>query len=374
MKRTPSRPIKADVARLDAIKAAIDADDFARAAALARPLAMLGEPHANRYLGHALFKLGHLDGARAALNAVLKRTPDDVRTAYNLAMMDLAAGDWAAGFKGFEVRHQIRTPPAWVSRLGPAWDGGPVEGRTILLYADQGFGDAIQFSRYARVLKDRGARVVLAAHPELRTLFAASGLADEYVSAGDPIAVFDAHIALMSLPGALGVRPDRVLASEPYLQAPPARLVERNGVGLVWAGNRRDREEALRSLPPEALDALLSTLKGRAVFSLQKNGEDELDGMAHGATVVRMGQEGFAQTASVIMALDLVIAVDTAVAHLAGALGKPVWLLLNAAPDWRWLRGSDRTPWYRSMRLFRQDRLGDWGPVLNRVEQALAQA
>jgi hypothetical protein len=360
-------------ARLAVAETAYAADQFSTVVKVARPLALAGNLRANQLLGIALFRLGDLDGATTALRRVLARSPQDAQNEYNLALIELANGDWTTGFKHFEARRQIRPLPAYLERIGPMWRGGDLDNRSLLIYAEQGLGDTIQFCRYISFLKERGARTYLAAHPELRSLFLSLPGVDHVLAPGDPVPKVDDYVMTMSLPGILGCTPTDALLSDPYLQAAPAQLPNGPGVGIVWAGQRSDRDDRFRSLNAPILGRLIERLGSRTVYSLQKDGEDELDIVSEAKHVVRLGKSfsDFAHTASIIAALDLVITVDTSVAHLAGALGKATWLLLSATPDWRWLRGGDQTIWYPNMRLFRQKTLGLWDSVLDELSGAL---
>jgi len=252
-----------------------------------------------------------------------------------------------------------------------------------VLHPEQGFGDTIQFVRYAPLVAARGARVVVACHALLTDLLRSiKGV--QVIGTDEPPPAFDYHTPMMSLPRAFETRLDTIPASVPYLFAQPARLEAwrrrlaargaRQRIGLVWAGNPKYPRDRARSCAVERLAPLLM-LRDCMFYSLQKG--------ATAAEVVKLDPSGervldysgelesFADTAALIGALDLVISVDTAVAHLAGALGKPVWILLPFAPDWRWLQEREDSPWYPTARLFRQPRRGDWDSVLERVAAEL---
>jgi Tfp pilus assembly protein PilF len=286
----------------------------------------------------------------------------DARFGEAVALLTL--GDWAAGWEAYEAR--LRDPRfPQIDMAQPRWRGdAPLGGRTLLLIAEQGLGDTLQFCRYTRPLRERGARVVLQVQPALRRLL--GGLADAVAVPGEALPPFDAWCPLMSLPYAFRTTPETVPAA-PYLTAEPARrgrwrrrLGPRRGlrVGLAWAGNVTHPFDALRSLPVAALAPLLA-VEGIEVHALQPDAEAADERIAAHA-----GIADFADTAALIELMDVVISVDTAIAHLAGALGRPVWILLPYAADFRWMLERSDSPWYPSARLFRQARPKDWtGPV-----------
>jgi hypothetical protein len=251
----------------------------------------------------------------------------------------------------------------------------------LFLHAEQGFGDALQDVRFIPPARARAgaARVILECRPELKTLFVHSGCADVVIAYGEAIPAFDCWTSLISLPGLLDLTLPAISGHTPYLQAsagpplPPAPTGHRK-VGLVWAGNPTHHNDAARSLSLAEL-APLFQVPEVMFYSLQKPvpARDEADFRSAPNLVDLGGRLGdFLATAAVVAQLDLVIAVDTAVAHLAGALGKPIWTLLPFSPDWRWFLDRPDTPWYPTMRLFRQPQRGQWAPVLHQVAEALA--
>ncbi|MEC4593437.1 glycosyltransferase family 9 protein [Nitrospirillum amazonense] len=267
----------------------------------------------------------------------------------------------------------------------PRWRGQRAEtGRsTLLLHAEQGMGDVLQFCRYAPLAAERGHAVVLEVYrPLLRLLHSLPGVAEgrvRLVATGDPLPPFDLHCPLMSLPLAFGTTLDTVPAATPYLAADPTDLsrwrdaVAAGGpglkIGLAWAGNPKTSvPDRRRSIDPTLL-APLADVPGVRLFSLQKEGAAPA-GLS--LTDLMGGAADFADTAALISQLDLVISVDTAVAHLAGALGRPVWLLNRFDTDWRWLLGRDDSPWYPTLRQFRQTSPGDWQDPIARACDALA--
>jgi tetratricopeptide (TPR) repeat protein len=266
----------------------------------------------------------------------------------------------------------------------PEWNGQDLRGRTVMLDPEQGTGDSIQFVRYASLLKSSGANVYLRAKSELAYLLRTSNGVDRVFAVEEPLPVFDFRIPLMSLPRVFGTNLDSIPAEVPYLRADPERKARwsarvrvdgRLNVGLVWAGNPGHVRDRFRSIPLSLLSPLSSIDCVRFV-SLQKGtAAEEATKTSFGVSMLDLAPElfDFSDTAALIDALDLVIAVDTAVLHLAGALGKPVWALLPAPSDFRWVENRDDSPWYPTMRLFRQTKRDDWNEVVARVATALAE-
>ena len=337
----------------------------------------LGEAWAN--LGRVLNEQGRTRAARAAYAAAARARPATPKDPWNLALALLLNGFLAEGFAEYEWRWLYDGFPSPRRRFAqPVWTGEPLAGRTILLHAEQGLGDAIQFARYAPLVAKRGGRVVLEAHAPLRRLLLGLDGVTALATLGGPLPDFDVHCPLLSLPRLVGSIP----ADVPYLAAGVdaaagwrARLGGGMKIGLVWAGNPGHANDRNRSLPLAALAPLLNT-PGVRFFSLQKELRpgDRAILAEHGVTDLAPDLGDFADTAAALEALDLLVTVDTSVAHLAGALGRPVWLLLPFLPDWRWMTGRTDSPWYPTMRLFRQGRRGDWPGVVERVAAALAGA
>ncbi|MFZ9449205.1 MAG: tetratricopeptide repeat protein, partial [Alphaproteobacteria bacterium] len=339
--------------------------------------------HANR--ANALRDLGRLAEARDACDRAVALEPGLADARRNRAMLMLLAGDWEAGWREWEWRKRSSEPSGDRFPGRPAWTGaGDLAGRRVFLHWEQGFGDTIQFCRYAPLLAARGARVTLAVQEPLLRL--ARSLGPEVEVAGgarEPAGGFDLHCALMSLPLAFGTTPGSVPPPAP-LRAPPeleaawaARLGPRDGrprIGLAWSGRPSHANDRNRSMPFAVLAPLLDA--GMRWISVQQEirPADEAALRADGR-VEHFGAEigDFADTAALLGQLDLVLSVDTAVAHLAGTLGLPLWLLLPRDPDWRWLAGREDSPWYPSARLFRQAVPGDWAGVAGRVSAALAE-
>jgi len=333
---------------------------------------------------NALRMVGRLQEALADYARAIELNPGMGPLRFNHAVCLLLAGDFARGWPEYEHRWSLPTMARRRPRFQqPVWLGREdIAGRRILLHAEQGLGDTIQFCRYATLVSALGATVILGVQPELRPLLAdLPGVADVVDRTAAP-PLFEYCCPLMSLPGALGTTLDSVPADIPYLRAPAGhvaawqtRLGPRRGprVGLVWSGNPNHRNDHNRSIPLALLEPVLA--RAPAWHALQKDVRPEdVPALAMAGTIRFHGPElaDFSDTAALVMAMDLVITVDTAVAHLAGALGRPAWLLLPYAPDWRWMLGRDSTPWYPTMRLFRQTEPGDWASVLARVADALA--
>jgi tetratricopeptide (TPR) repeat protein len=334
-------------------------------------------------LGVALQDQGRFEDALASYDKAVEFKPDLVDARWNRAFALLALGRYAEGWREHEWRWRRKEQPPR-SYPQPLWRGEPLDGRTIMLHAEQGMGDTIQFIRYVPLVAGRGGRVVLQVPAPLLGLVEASlGDRVQVLADGDVLPPFDLHCPLLSLPLAFATTLETIPAEVPYIAVDPAaaaRWRERLGkaaglkVGLVWAGNPRHRNDRNRSIALDRLAPLFGTA-GIRWFSLQV-GERKAD-LAHlsaGAiTDLSDGLTDFAETAAAIEALDLVIAVDTAAAHLAGALAKPVWVLVPLVPDWRWLIGREDSPYYPTVRLFRQPARGDWDSVVLRVRRALEQ-
>ena len=334
-------------------------------------------------LGLSLQAANELPHAIAAFREAQRAAPDFAQAHWNLALALLVSGQYAEGWREYEWRHRAQTFGAAATSSAPRWQGEALTGRTLLLSAEQGLGDALQFVRFAAPLAARGARVIVRAPDALYEILASAPGVAQMLRGADPLPAHDFQLPLLSIPGMLNVDERTIPASVPYLAparshvdalAPAIAAVPgKLRVGLSWAGNARHANDRRRSCPLAALAPLLE-LPDIAWFSLQKvDGEDQI---AHipAAQRIRLldARNDFAQKAALVEGLDLVISVDTSNAHLAGALGKPVWILLPFAPDWRWGLGRSDSPWYPTGRLFRQPRAGDWTSVVADVHAALA--
>ena len=331
--------------------------------------------------GSALAELDRPDDALASYDAALALDPDYAECRWNRGLVHLRQGSLAPGWEDYEWR---RRTDGWEPRdfPGPEWDGAAAPGRRVLLYAEQALGDTIQFVRFARTVAAAGSDVVLEVQPALaRLLQTLAGVT--IVGRGAPLPAFDRHLPLMSVPHVL--RLPGVSVDGPYLAAEPERTEQwRNAlgaggfrVGIAWRGNPKAPGPS-RAIPLSVY-APLSQIPGVRLISLHKNdGGEQSAGLPDGMTVETLGEnfdagaDAFLDTAAVMMNLDLVITSDTSIAHLAGALGRPVWIALRHVADWRWMVRGEVTPWYPTARVFKQERAGDWDGVFARMAKELA--
>lgn len=324
-------------------------------------------------LGIVFWRKGEFAQARVCFERAIQCDPQHADAHLSLGLLHLLLGNFREGWREYEWRFRstaLTRPPRQFT--APRWDGTPAPGRTIVVHADQGFGDTIHFLRYLPLVRERsgGARVILECQPELVRLIAQSGGAGvEVVAQADHA---DFHVPLLSLPLALDL-PEPLPMAQPYLSAPtnaqfePVRASTGLRVGIAWAGSPMHRDDRWRTIPFERLRPLLG-VPGAQFYSLQLTPPAPPDS---GLIDLTAHITDFADTAALVSELDLVITADSAVAHLAGTLGRPVWVLLPFVPDWRWGLGREDTPWYPAMRLFRQPRAGDWESVVQRVAAAL---
>lgn len=332
------------------------------------------DAHSN--LALTLLKQGEPETALKLYDEILMRWPanDDATANRSLALLTL--GDFSRGWAEYEARWA--SPQfAGLTRSGTPWDGGDVQGKTVLLMSEQGHGDTIQFIRYAPLVAERGANVIVSCQADLVSIVATVEGVSRVLVAKRDSAPFDFYAPLASLPRLFHTTQQTIPAHVPYVRA-DAQLVQRwrerfsrdhnIKVGLVWAGSPAHQNDKVRSMKFENLRPLFD-LTGVMFYSLQKG---DAANQANGA-VMSLGDDltDYAQTAAVLENLDLLIAVDTSVVHLAGALARPVWTLLARGPDWRWMLGRDDSPWYSTMRLFRQEKLHDWETVVQRVAREL---
>ena len=341
-------------------------------------------PELHNNFGVALYDRGQFDEAVAAYRQAIGLRPNYAVAHFNLAFPLLARGDFQRGWQEYEWRWKCQDFPSPQRNFAqPPWDGCPLQRRTLLLYTEQGFGDAIQFVRYLPLVEERGGKVVVECQPELQRLFQAGPGNCQIVARGQPLPAFDFHCPLLSLPRVFGASLANIPNQAPYLHADAQdvrrwrdrladhpRLVK---VGLVWAGSLTHKNDRNRSMKLARLTPL-GQAAGVLFFSLQKGAAAaEAKALPPSMELVDLTQElkDFADTAALIANLDLVISVDTAIAHLAGAMGKPVWTLLPFVPDWRWLLEREDSAWYPTMRLFRQPSRGDWDSVIANVAHAL---
>jgi tetratricopeptide (TPR) repeat protein len=346
--------------RLGSLEAAAlrEAGDLEAAAEAYRALAARApqDPEPRHHLAGVLARLGDLAGAERLYRETLTLAPQAPTTTRALAALLLSQGRYPEGFALFEARHQLPQHPKPTLPF-PEWRGEELAGKRLLIWPEQGFGDQIQFARFALAARERGADVTLVCWPPLARLFACS-LPVEVVAATGTVEFPDPDywVMTMSTAARLGMTLE-ALPRAAYLQAPDPR--PRSGgfrIGLMARGSPVHENDRNRSLPAAA-EAALRALPAEVI------------GLAPEET----GAGDFAETADIVAALDLVITVDTAVAHLAGAMGKPAWVLLPAAwQDWRWLRERRDSPWYPSLRLYRQRAAGDWDEVVDAVRRDLA--
>ncbi len=333
-------------------------------------------------LGLVLRNKGQSEDSLACFDRALELNPNFVDCRWDRALGLLRRGDYGRGFNEYEWRMKLLESP--IRRFPqPLWDGGALGGGAILLHQEQGYGDMIQFSRYAALVKKRGGpdcTVLLECEPALVRLLSSAQGVDKAVIAGSDLPAFDAYAPLLSLPKILAPDLNYIPNNTPYLHAPelhnmhlPMPLESGLKVGFAWAGKPSHKNDAKRSVDFERFLDLMGAPE-ISFFSLQKGAAAEgLTGKGCAALCADIGGrcQDFADTACALEQLDLVVTVDTALAHLAGALGIPVWVLLPYVADWRWLEGRDDSPWYPSARLFRQGRPGDWDGVFDDVAQAL---
>ena len=339
------------------------------------------EAHFNR--GIALLNQKRHTDALVAYNQALVLNPGYAAAHFNKGLCHLLLGNFEAGWKEFEWRWQEEQLEKLRREfIQPLWLGEqPIDGKKILLHAEQGLGDTIHFCRYAKLVAAKGASVILQVQRPLKALLSNLEGVDLCLADNETLPDFDYHCPLLSLPLALDTRLESIPADIPYLFGDAGRIGAWQGklgarilprIGLAWSGNSMHKNDRNRSMP---LAGFLQLLSGRAqFFSLQKELPATDDPVLHAHPEIRhFGEDlrDFTDTAALIELMDLVITVDTSVAHLAGAMGKAVWVLLPANPDWRWMLERDDSPWYPGARLFRQSAAGDWASVMEQVKNAL---
>jgi Flp pilus assembly protein TadD len=339
---------------------------------------------AHRNLGAMLVQQGRLDEGETHTSRALQLNPQNAEAHRNHAIIQLLRGNYGEGWEEYEWRWHcadLQLPEFGV----PIYDGEPLEGKTVLLHAEQGLGDALHFVRYGELLKKAGARVVVQCHPPLCQIFQSYEFADQIVPREVELPNIDFHLPMMSAPRVFGTRLDNIPNGDGYLSADPSLqrkwkpwLDEIDGwrIGIVWQGSRDHRADQQRSFnlgefaPLAAADVTFVPLQvgeGRAQITAAPGG-------------MRIADPGdrldrdcgpFMDTAAIVSQLDLVICCDTSIAHLSAALGVPTWIALSVCPDWRWLLEREDSPWYPSVRLFRQSTANQWGDVFERMRQEL---
>ncbi len=335
-------------------------------------------------LGNVLSRLGRVDEAIQCYKLALNLTPDSAEAQWGRALAYLLKGDLARGWEGYEWRFKFQQ--AYPHRYQkPYWDGSDFRGKRLLIYDEIGYGDVFQFARYMRLVKARGGTVLFEVKPGLLAALGDLSGVDEWLERGEqPVdeSRFDLHLPLESLPGIFGTTLETIPQDVPYLRPDPQLVAQcaqqfvlgpELKIGLVWAGNRDSAYDSSRSAQLADF-APLFEIPGCRFYSLQV-GSATHEISATGLALIDLGEHfrHFGDTAATISQLDLLITVETASAHLAGALGKPTWVLLAHVPAWRWLLERHDSSWYPTLRLFRQTRPGDWSDVMRELKQALAQ-
>jgi tetratricopeptide (TPR) repeat protein len=348
---------------------------------LQRRAANSSDAEVHQNMGVVLTELARYPEALAQFGRAIELAPDFAAAHTHRAIIHLLLGNLGRGFAEYEWRwKQKNNQPAQYRQ--PRWQGASLVGRTILLHAEQGSGDVMQFARYAALVKEYGGTTVLGCHPALARLLSTAPGIDRVVSIGEALPAFDVQVPVGSLPDVLGTTLPTIPSEVPYLFADPQlsgawkREMALDGsfrVGIAWQGNPQNPRDHLRSMPLSAL-LPLGHVPGVRLYSLQHGfGSEQLAPLAGTAAIVDVGSRctDYADTAAAMSNLDLVITVDSSLAHLAGALGLPTWVMISKVPDWRWMLDRADSPWYPTMRLFRQREAGDKEDVVQRVRLAL---
>lgn len=329
-----------------------------------------------------LLDTGRYDEARVRLEKALQAAPSNSRARFNLGVLNLLYGDMKSGWAGYEARRYLPEFAPWRYAFDePQWRGEEDRKSVLLIRGEQGFGDMLQFFRFVHTAAERVGKVIVECRSELVELFSAARADCDVVPIGADLPPYDCSLPMMSLPHVLGIDMDAVSDNVPYLGVSSSRcagfsisdIPGRLKVGLAWKGNRGQRHRDNRSIPLAELSVLFDNTEVE-FYSLQPGGSaDECEEELRRYSIYDAGTgfRDFADTAEAIRKMDLVISVDTAVAHLVGAMGKPVWVMLPFPADWRWLLDREDSPWYPTARLFRQSRTGDWAPVVAEVNDAL---
>jgi Flp pilus assembly protein TadD len=340
-------------------------------------------------LSYSLQNAGRLDEAIVAASKAVELEPHRPVLHGNLGMLLLLKGNFEEGWPEYEWRCQTREwsrDPARERFNHPRWDGSELGGKRILLHPEQGFGDTIHFVRYASLIAQRGGKVIVECYPPLDRLLKTVPGVEQVVVCGTPLPEFDVQSSMMTLPLIFNTRLETIPANIPYISAAPedvekwrARFAQaqKKGlkVGLAWAGQPKHENDKERSIPLMDL-APLASAPGVHFYSLQKEfGGDQAQNPPPGMRLIDWTEDihDFADTAAMMMSLDLIITVDTAIAHLAGALGRPTWVMVPSSPDWRWMTGRSDTPWYPTLRLFRKPGLRQWAPTVQQISRELVE-
>jgi tetratricopeptide (TPR) repeat protein len=355
------------------------AEELLRGLLAARPQV----PPARALYARSLRELGRVEEARLILEQLVKEFPGDFSLRYDLAEILLQLGEFQRGWREYRHRYRMAHTSSLERKIQcPRWDGQPLRGRRILIHDEQGFGDALQFLRFVPQVKQRGGHVILQVHPALLELAGTLHGYDQLLGRDRVPPPFDVHCELMNLPMVLGLCEADLPGCIPYLQADPAlaarwreRLssLPRPLVALSWAGAPAYAHDRKRSLSLARLSPLAAA--GVTFVSIQKGPRArQAESPPAGLLIEDLSAENhnFDDTAAILSVVDLLVSSDSSPVHLAGALARPVWTLLSFVPEWRWLLHREDSPWYPTMRLFRQPTRGDWAAVLDRVAQELA--
>lgn len=342
---------------------------------------------AHNNLGNMLAELGRYGEAETMFQKALALAPGYADAEFKYGVLLLLKGNYEEGWKKYEHRLSPEFTVGLRPRdyAQPRWDGGDLAGKTLFLYVEQGFGDAIQFVRFVKPLAAKAERIVLECRAELMELLSTAEGLDAVIDRDASPPEFDVHAPLLSLPHLLGTTVDNIPADVPYLKATEDRIEqwrERLGeggfkVGINWQGNPSYMADHFRSIALRLFEPVANIPDVRLISLQKSHGLDQLENLPPGMTIETLGDDfdegpdAFKDTAAVMMSLDLIITSDTSIAHLGGALARPVWTLLPHVPDWRWMLDRDDSPWYPGMRLFRQPASGEWESVFERIREEL---
>lgn len=336
-----------------------------------------------KQLVYAIRPQGKIDETRQILEMIVRTIPGDMGTRFDLSEILLLQGEFARGWREYRFRYKMEhTTMIGRHVQSPRWEGQPINGKTLLIHDEQGYGDTFQFLRMVAWARERsGARVILEVNADSYALAKRCAGYDDIITLGTIPPAFDFHCELMSLPLAMGLQLSDLPGSTNYLSADPARVdkwrarlasLPRPLVGLVWAGRPAHTNDARRSMALSDLAPLAQ--EGITFLALQKGSAAvQAATPPAGMSMVSLSDEihDFDDTAAILTLLDVLVSVDSSPVHLAGALGCPAWVMLPFMPDWRWLLEREDTPWYPSVRLFRQQARGEWGPVSQSISHAL---
>ena len=336
-------------------------------------------PDAHNGLGVALLEGRKVNEALPAFRQAIQLQPDHIDAHVNRGMALLLSGDYQGGWPEYEWRRR-KTDPLWQRFGTPSWYGNDLSERTILVYAEGGLGNSVQFARFAPVLAKRGARVLLECQPPLKALLQTLEEITSVLGRGEQLPAFHEHAPLVSIPGILKMPLNAIPAEVPYLRADPdlvktwsSRLECGSAfkVGIKWLAEQNTTYGRSRSIPLTKFRALCD-VPGVELISLQKGARQTCDFPVTWLQGLDESCGAFVDTAAVMMSLDLVITCDTSIAHVGGALGRPTWVILPYSPDWRWMLDREDSPWYPTIRLFRQHEFGDWSVVLKKIAEELS--